>query len=204
MRPWLALRWAKIDFEARLLELGGPGYSKRQMASVLAVSPGGTVPALHWNGEVISDSLAIAEWAAEQVPSLWPADARARAIARAAACEMHSGFPELRSKLPCNIRRRAEPRQWGEDVLREVARIEAIWAGLSTRFGGDGPYLFGSTPTIVDAFFTPVATRFRTYAVELGPTAQRYATSLLANEDFRVWEAAANAEAWSLPIWDSA
>lgn len=204
MRPWLALKWAKIEFEARVLPLGGDGYSKRQMASVLAVSPSGTVPALHWNGEVISDSLAIAEWAAEQVPALWPADARARAQARAASCEMHSGFAALRSKLPCNIRRRAAAREWSEEVVREIGRIETIWTQLLVRFAGDGPYLFGPRPTIADAFFTPVATRFRTYAVTLSAPAQRYADALLANEDFRVWEAAAKDEPWTMPMWDSA
>jgi glutathione S-transferase len=204
MRPWLALKWGKISFEPRILPLGGPGYSKRQMASVLAVSPSGTVPALHWEGDVITDSLAISEWAAERAPSLWPTEPRARAQARAAACEMHSGFPALRSKLPCNIRRRAEPREWGEDVRTEIARMEAIWTGLLARFAGKGPYLFGSQPTIADAFFTPVATRFRTYAVTLSPAAQGYASALLENEDFRAWEAAALAEPWSMPMWDSA
>ncbi|MEO8903377.1 MAG: glutathione S-transferase [Polyangiaceae bacterium] len=204
MRPWLALKWGKISFEPRVLPLGGPGYSKRQMASVLAVSPTGTVPALHWEGDVITDSLAISEWAAEQAPALWPVEARARARARAAVCEMHSGFAALRAQLPCNLRRRAEPREWSEVVRAEIARVEAIWSGLLTRFSGDGPYLFGSKPTIADAFFTPVATRFRTYAVTLSPAAQRYATALLANEEFRVWEAAALEEPWSMPMWDSA
>lgn len=203
MRPWLVLSWAKIDFETRVLPLGGPGYLARQMPSVLAISPSGTVPALHLDRDVISDSLAISEWAAERVPTLWPRDERARAYARAATCEMHSGFSALRNQLPCNIRRRVEPRQRGEDVKGEVSRIEAIWTQLLARFAGDGPYLFGPTPTIVDAFFTPVATRFRTYAVPLGPEAQRYADTLLANEDFRTWETLGAREPWSMPEWDS-
>ena len=204
MRPWLVLSWAKIPFETRVLQLGGAGYMQRQMPALLAISPSGTVPALHLGSDVIGDSLAISEWAAEQVPALWPRDAKARAYARAAACEMHSGFGGLRTQLPCNIRRRAEPRKLAEDVAREVLRIESLWVDLSARFAAGGPYLFGATPTIADAFFTPVATRFRSYAVPLGREAQRYADALLANEDFRSWEAAGNREAWSMPEWDSA
>ena len=204
MRPWLVLSWANIAFETRVLPLGGPGYQKRTMPTVLAVSGSGTVPALHLGSDVIGDSLAISEWAAEQVATLWPEDPLARAHARAATCEMHSGFGALRSQLPCNIRRRAAPRQWGEDVNRVVARVDALWTELSARFSAGGPYLFGATPTIVDAFFTPVATRFRTYAVALGAPAQRYADALLANDAFRSWEAQGVGEPWSMPEWDSA
>jgi glutathione S-transferase len=204
MRPWLVLSWAKIEFDTRVIQLGGPGYMKRQVPAVLAISPTGTVPAFHLGTDVISDSLAISEWAAEQVPTLWPSDAQARAQARAATCEMHSGFGALRAELPCNIRRRAEPRQLSEAVASDVARIEALWNGLYERFAGNGPYLFGAAPTIADAFFTPVATRFRTYAVALSGQAQRYSDALLANEAFRNWEAAGIRETWSMPEWDSA
>lgn len=204
MRPWLVLSWAKIPFETRVVPLGGPGYTQRSMPSVLAISPTGTVPALHLDTDVIADSLAISEWAAEQVPSLWPREITARTHARAAACEMHSGFAALRSKLPCNIRRRVAPRIWAEDVQRDVARMDALWSTLSARFSGTGPYLFGAEPTIADAFFTPVATRFRTYGVPLSSPAQRYADALLGNEAFGVWEAAGARESWSMPEWDSA
>jgi glutathione S-transferase len=204
LRPWLALTWARIDFELRIVPLGGEGYTKRQMKEVLAVSPSGTVPALHVGDDVITDSLSISEWAAEQVPALWPADPTARALARSAACEMHSGFFALRGELPCNIRRRAEPRAFSEDARREIARVEAIWSSLRKRFGSGGPYLFGASPTIADAFYTPVATRFRTYGVALGPESRAYASALLENPAFRAWEEAGNREPWSMPQWDSA
>ncbi|HEX3593882.1 MAG TPA: glutathione S-transferase [Polyangiaceae bacterium] len=203
LRPWLALTWGGIDFEMRVLALGGPGYMKREEPDVLAVSPSGTVPALHVGGDVVTDSLAISEWAAELSPSLWPSDPIPRALARSAACEMHSYFFALRGELPCNMRRRAEPRTFSEDVLRDVARVEAIWSSLLERFGGSGPYLFGATPTIADAFYTPVATRFRTYGVDLTPGARRYAEALLANPAFREWEAAGAREPWTMPIWDT-
>lgn len=210
LRPWLVLEWAGIDHEVRVVPLGGEGYAKRAMPSVLAVSPSGTVPALHLPSgpeDVVTDSLAISEWAAEQAPEagLWPAEPIARALARSATCEMHSGFGGLRGKLPCNIRRRAEPRTFGEDVLREIRRVEAIWSTLRRRFGAGGPYLFGMRRGIVDAFFTPVATRFRTYGVELADReAKAYAATLLDDPAFREWEAEANKEPWSMAQWDAA
>jgi glutathione S-transferase len=203
LRPWLALAWAGIDFETRVVQLGGDGYGSRQVSAVLAVSPTGMVPALHLGTDVIADSLAISEWAAEQTPALWPADALARAQARFATCEMHSGFAALREALTCNIRRRAEPRALSAEVQRDLTRLETIWTTLRARFGGDGPYLFGRDPGIVDAFFTPVATRIRTYAVRVGAPAQAYVDALLGNPKFREWEAAAEAEAWTIPKTDA-
>jgi glutathione S-transferase len=203
MRPWLSLKWAGIDFETRDVQLGGPGYGKQQMPSVLAISPTGTVPALHLGEDVITDSLAISEWAAEQSPALWPRDPLARTYARSAACEMHAGFAALRANLPCNIRRRTETRQLSAEVRQEVDRIDALWASLRTRFGSEGPYLCGANPTIADAFFTPVATRFRTYAVRISAEAQRYVDTLLENDAFQEWERAGIAETATMPQWDA-
>jgi glutathione S-transferase len=208
LRPWLVLRWSGVPFETRAVPLGGEGYGKGRSAGVLAVSPSGHVPALHIGDTVVWDSLAISEWAAERAPSahLWPEDPTARAVGRSAACEMHSGFGALRSHLPCNIRRRAPPRtparHAAEDVGRDLARLEALWADVRARFGGEGPYLFGRRPTIADAFFTPVATRLRTYSVPVGAPAQAYADTLLANPAFVEWEKEGIAETWTMPQWD--
>lgn len=210
LRPWLALTWSGIAFETRVIPLGGEGYGKGLTAEVLAVSPSGRVPALHAGETVVWDSLAISEWAAERAPQahLWPVDADARAVCRAATCEMHSGFPALRSQLPCNIRRRAEPkvpsRTAGEDVQRELARVEALWSQLRARFGEGGPYLFGARPTIADAFYAPVATRLRTYGVELAGAAQDYAEAILRDPAFVSWEKEAVAEPFAMAVWDDA
>jgi glutathione S-transferase len=102
--------------------------------------------------------------------------------------------------MPCNIRRRAETRTTNEDVLADIARIQQLWTTLCARFGG--PYLFGERPCIADAFYTPVATRFRTYGVTLEPDAQRYAETLLADPAFLTWEADAVAEPFGMPEWD--
>jgi glutathione S-transferase len=157
---------------------------------------------------VVWDSLAISEWAAENAPEahLWPADPLARAVCRAATCEMHSGFAAIRNALPCNIRRRVDPRvksrTSSEDVRHELARIEALWNELRARFGAGGPYLFGVRPTIADAFYAPVATRLRTYGVALGGAAQTYAEAILAEPAFLAWEKDAVAETWTMPVWD--
>lgn len=205
LRPWLVLRWADIEFETEAIQLGGAGYGQKQMPEVLAVSPSGTVPALRLGAdasEVIGDSLAIAEWAAEQNRSLWPTDPVARAYARSATCEMHSGFGAIRNNLPCNVRRRAGKRDLSDEVVREVARIEQLWTQLRARFGASGPYLFGGK-SIADAFFTPMAVRFRTYSVPLAAEAQAYADTLLLDPSFREWEKLAIQETWTIPQWEA-
>lgn len=208
LRPWLVLTWSGIPFETRAIQLGGEGYGEGRTKEVLAVSSSGRVPAMHLGETVVWDSLAISEWAADAAPSahLWPEDPTVRAVCRSAVCEMHAGFQALRAKLPCNIRRRApakEPaRHASDDVRREVARVESLWGELRSRFGRGGLYLFGARPTIADAFYTPVATRFRTYAVPLGEASQEYVGALLSNPAFLAWEKDALAETWTMPQWD--
>jgi glutathione S-transferase len=197
LRPWLALTWAGIPFEERLIPLGGPGYGQGKIAEVLAVSPSGRVPALEVDGLTLWDSLAIAEWAAERAPAahLWPEDARARAVCRSVTCEMHAGFPALRRDLSMNIRRRTTPRAWPEDTLADLARVEQLWAATRERHGAGGPFLFGAR-TIADAFYAPVATRLRTYGVAVQPATQAYCDAIFADPAFRAWEAAGAGEPW--------
>jgi glutathione S-transferase len=202
LRPWLALRWARIDFEERVIPLGGDGYGASAIPEVVAVSPTGRVPVLHVGDLRIPDSLAICEWAAEARPdaALWPKDAGTRALCRAAACEMHSGFGALRRDLGMNIRRRTTQRPWPADTKADLARLTALWRDALAASGG--PWLFGAR-TIADAFFTPVATRFRTYGVELEAPLARYAATLLDDVDFRAWEQAAITEPWTIGTADA-
>lgn len=203
LRPWLALRWAGIPFEEHVIWLGGPGYGKLQIPEVVAVSPSGRVPALAVDGVTIWDSLAIAEWAAEQAPSLYPEDALTRAVCRAVVCEMHSGFAAVRRDLPMNIRRRTTPRDWPEETRADLARIDALWTSTRERYGTDGPFLFGRR-TLADAFFAPVVTRLRTYGVPLSPVVAAYCEAVLSDADFRAWEAAAEAEEATMPMIERA
>ncbi len=196
LRPWLALKWGAIDFDERVIPLGGEGYGRSKIKEVRAVSPSGRVPALRIDGVVLNESLAICEWAAEQAQSLWPADALVRAEARAAASEMHAGFAALRRDLSMNIRRRLlQAPAWPADTQDDLERLFELWSGLQQRFGG--PFLFGGR-SIADAMFAPVATRLRTYAVVCPPAVQRYCDAIFADSAFLDWERAAEAEPWTI------
>jgi glutathione S-transferase len=199
LRPWLVLRWGRIPFEEVEVRLDQPGYGVGGIAQIRAVSPTGQVPALVVDGYSIWDSLAISEWAAERsvTGSLWPNDGAARAMARAVTCEMHSGFAPLRRDLPMNITRRCQPppESWPAETTRSIARIEELWVQMRARYGAAGSFLFGSR-SIADAFFTPVATRMRTYGVTLAAEAANYRDTLLANDDFREWEMQCKPNSW--------
>jgi glutathione S-transferase len=205
MRAWLALRWAGIAFEERFIPLGGQGYGKSRIADVVAVSPSGRVPALHADGVVIVDSLAICEWAHERAPlaALWPSDRVRRALARSAACEMHAGFAALRRDLSMNIRRTLDATpDLPEDTRADLDRVFELWAQHRTQFAGDGPFLFGAR-SIADALFAPVATRLRTYAMLTPPAAQRYCDTLLTDPAVQEWERGAKTETWTIEQTDA-
>lgn len=209
MRPFLALRWAGIAFEDHVLPMIGGVYGKSGDAAIEAASPSGRVPALKLDLMTIWDSLAICEWAAEQKPDsgLLPKDPIARAFCRSAAAEMHSSFQGIRNKLPMNLRRatKAEDAVRFEDVniQKDIARLQEIWADARTRFNPAGPFLFGAR-SIADAFFTPVATRFRTYGAKVSPEAQAYCDALLADAAYLEWEQAAKAETWVIEVFENA
>ena len=203
LRPWLALRMAKIDFDEVLIPLGGDGYGHGRIAEVRAVSPSGRIPALRVGELTLWDSLAISEWAAEQRPEagLWPSDPMERALCRSVVCEMHSSFAALRNEAGMNLRRRTGPRPWSDDARDDIARLTSLWNELLASHG-EGPFLFGAR-SLADVFFTPVATRMRTYGVALDAVSARYVDRLLGDEDFREWESAALAEPWSIASTDA-
>ncbi len=140
------------------------------------------------------DSLAIAEYLAERHPGVWPTDPDARAWARCAAAEMHSGFAALRQtcSMSCGVRMRLHARP--EALLRDLDRLAALWTEGLQRFGG--PFLAGATFGAVDAFFCPVAFRIQTYGLELPDEAGRYAHRLLALPAMQRWYEEALAEPW--------
>ena len=198
LRPWLALRWGGIAFEEQLIPLGGDGYGKSRIPAVRAVSPSGRVPALRVGDVVIHESLAICEWAAEQAPSLWPADPAERAVARAVACEMHAGFGAVRRDLSMNIRRRLDREPaWPEDTRDDLARLFDLWSSVRAAHGRGGAFLFGQR-SIADAMFAPVATRLRTYRVAPPPAVAGYVAALLDDEHMLAWERDALAEPWTI------
>src|SRR4051812_34715266 len=94
LRPWLALKRSGLPFTETLVELRQE--NDMSAAQIRRHSPSGLVPALKDGDLIVCDSLAICEYLAEKAPGLWPQEAAARALARSAAAEMHSGFTSLR------------------------------------------------------------------------------------------------------------
>jgi len=190
MRPWVLLRGRDIPFGERMLKFESQDWRDQ----IGRLSPSGLVPVL-WEGEpgagfATWDTLAIAERLHELFPDreIWPADPQARARARSAAAEMHSGFRALRGAMPMNIRSRYPGKGMNEGVAKDIARIESLWNFLRTNSGKSGPYLFGNF-SAADAFYAPVAMRFVTYGVELQGVAREYQQALLDSPGVRAWSA---------------
>jgi glutathione S-transferase len=190
MRPWLVLKRTGAAFKETTVQLRQENGASE--AAILAHSPTGLVPALKDGDVAISDSLAICEYLAERFSemALWPTDSWTRAYVRAAAAEMHSGFASLRGECPMDLAVWPKPRALSEATHKDIRRIVTLWTGLLTKFGG--PYLGGEAWGIADAFYTPVATRFRTYGVKLSDfgdrgAAARYAERLLEEPEFKAW-----------------
>ena len=192
LRAWIALRIAGIDFEVERIRL----YQPDSKAKILKHSAAGTVPILKQGSLVVSESLAICEYAAELAPQarLWPVDRDVRAHARSVATEMHGGFPAVRQSLPMNFGRRAKRTPaLGDDARAQVARIESLWTSCRRRRPAGGPFLFGHF-TVADAMYAPVVSRFQTYGVPLGPDAQTYADAMGKLPAMQEWGADAARE----------
>jgi glutathione S-transferase len=181
LRPWVLMRELKIAFAERLIPFGRTA----QWEDFRRISPSGKVPCLVDGPTVVWDSLAIAEYLAERHAGVWPADSNARAWARSATAEMHSGFGELRNccSMSCGVRIRLN--DFPAPLERDVARLGALWSDGLRRFGG--PCLAGESFTAVDAFFAPVAFRIQTYGIALDPAAAGYAQRLLGLQSMRDW-----------------
>jgi glutathione S-transferase len=190
LRPWVLMQEFSIPFEEKIV----PFAEGSSWEDFRAFSPTGKVPCLHDDGLVVWDSLAIAEYLAEKHNGIWPEDLTARAFARAAAAEMHSGFSALRQDCPMNCGLRIQLDDISFNLQHDVDRIDELWCEGLRRFGG--PFLAGDTFTAVDAFFAPVAFRVQTFSIPLSEPALGYATRLLALTSMRNWEAAALKEPW--------
>jgi glutathione S-transferase len=193
MRGWLMVKVAGIGFEEILIRLN----QATTKAEVLRHSPSGRVPALHHGDVTVWESLAIGEYLAELLPQakLWPQSTAARAVARSVSTEMHAGFGALRTHFPMNVRSSFPNRTSTPEVQADIDRITAIWHDCRTRFGKEGPFLFGGF-TNADAMFAPVVSRFRTYKVELDAEAQAYCDAIWTWPAMQEWVAAAKNEPW--------
>lgn len=198
MRPWVLLREAGIDFEETLVRFDGFTPDSQFKHAVSRLNPVGKVPVLVHDGLVVWDTLAIAEYLAEQFPDkqLWPADRAARARARSVCAEMHSGFGALRSACPMNIE--AHLPEVGALALRDqpavradLERIVSMWSGLLAEHGG--PLLFGAF-SVADAYFAPVVMRLKTYALPVPADVAAYMDRVCALPGVQAWIAGALAE----------
>jgi glutathione S-transferase len=195
-RPWIAMKAASIAFDEVVISLNAPDFKAR----VSKISGTGKVPVLV-DGEVhVWESLAILEYLAEKFPAakLWPADAAARAHARAISSEMHAGFLPLRRACPMNMWRPVKPRELNAEAAANVRRIDAIWTDCRTRFGKGGAFLFGAFGA-ADAMYAPVVSRLHTYDVAVSDAARAYMTAVMALPAWAEWTAAARKEPWVLP-----
>jgi len=194
-RPWIAMKVAGIAFDEEVISLEAKDFKER----VTRISGTGKVPALADGKVLVWESLAILEYLAERFPDagLWPVESAARAHARVIAAEMHAGFVPLRRALPMNMWRPVTRRELAPDVQSNVRRVEAMWTDCRTRYGADGPFLFGSFGA-ADAMYAPVVSRFHTYDVEVNAVTQAYMAAVMALPAWAEWRAAALREPWVL------
>jgi glutathione S-transferase len=197
LRPWLILKRCGATFDEVMVALNRPDTAEQ----IARHAPAGKVPALEVEGVTVWDSLAIALWAEEHYPDarLWPAKAKARWVARSVVCEMHSAFGTLRNDLGMGpdhpmVGEPGEAHAPSDALSADIRRMVMMWNDAKSRFGEGGPYLFGDW-SIADAFFTPVAARFRHFRIDLAAhgddgTATEYCRTLLSQPDFLEWSEA--------------
>ncbi len=193
LRPWILLKVLGIPFVEQVVPFG----TGSNWQAYRAFSPTGKVPCLHTPTGAVWDSLAIAEYLAEQHPGVWPQDAPARAWARSASAEMHSGFTALRTQCPMNCAVEIRLHEINAALQADLTRLQELWREGLSRFGG--PFLAGDLFTAVDAFFCPVAFRVQTYSLALDDTCAAYVQRLLALPAMQAWQAQALVEPWIEP-----
>jgi glutathione S-transferase len=74
----------------------------------------------------------------------------------------------------------------------DIDRIVTIWSECLSKYGG--PYLFGEKPTLADAMYAPVCTRFITYDVKLNKACADYCKTIMAMPLMQEWIEAAKTE----------
>jgi glutathione S-transferase len=183
LRGWLLCRMAGLDFREEQLSSDDPDTR----AELLLLSPSFLVPCLTDNKIKVWDTLAIGEYLNEAYPAagLLPKDTAARAHCRAVAGEMHSGFSNLRSALPMNLKADYPDFKIWSGAQADIDRVTSVWRECLKMY--DGPYLFGERPTMADAMYAPVCTRFSTYHVKLDRMCADYRDTILGLPDMLEW-----------------
>jgi glutathione S-transferase len=190
LRGWLLCKMAGLDFDEHMVPADDPSTR----AELLLLAPSFLVPCLIHGDIQVWDTLAIADYLHELKPNagLMPKDRVARARCRSIAGEMHSGFSNLRSALPMNIRGHYPGFKVWAGAQADIDRIVTIWHECLEAYRG--PYLFGKKPCMADAMYAPVCTRFLTYDVALDSACAAYCQTVMAHPHMREWIAAAKSE----------
>ena len=204
LRGWLACKQSGLHFEELTVPIYNDDWDERRGQAEFQPSAG-KVPIL-WDGDaVVWDSMAILEFLADKThrDRFWPKDPVARGMARSMAAEMHSSYLSLRRELPMNIRARRTDMQITTDTRNDAMRILTLWAEARARFGGSGPFLFG-TFGAADIMFAPVVTRFQTYGFQLPGFAQAYSAAILEHEWMQRWTEESVEEPWTIERFEAA
>jgi glutathione S-transferase len=189
LRGWLLCKFAGLDFTVEVVDSNDPDAR----AELLLLSPSFLVPRLRHDDLVIWDTLAIGEYLHESLSSaLLPDDPGAKAFCRSVSGEVHSGFANLRSALPMNIKSHHPGFPVWAGAQADIDRIETIWNDCLGASGG--PYLFGDRRTVADAMYAPDCTRLQSYDVKTGTVAGAYVETILAMPEMIEWCAAARLE----------
>lgn len=185
LRPWVLLKTLQIPFEENIcfFESGKSSHDKFSR-----FSPSGLVPCLVDKNQTIWDSLAICEYVAEEHPQVWPTDRNARAWARSASAEMHSGFTALRQQCPMDVSRNAPLTEISRELQANLERLSQLWQDGLEKFGG--PWLAGREFTAVDAFYAPVAFRIHCYQLPVSAAAQQWVARMLSLPAMQEWRQA--------------
>jgi glutathione S-transferase len=196
LRGWLAVKQSGLHFDEVIVPLYDDNWEQRKREDDLAPSAG-KVPILWDGGAVIWDSMAIIDYLADKVgrDRYWPKDDVARGMARSMAAEMHSGYMALRRECPMNTRKSFQDITVSAETRTDAIRILQTWAEARSRFGKEGPYLFG-TFSAADIMLAPVVTRFVTYGFTLPGFAQSYVDTMMAHPWMEEWYAGAAQETW--------
>lgn len=190
LRGWLLCKFAGIDFEPVMANSDDPSVR----AELLLLSPSFLVPMLTHEGVKVWDTLAIGGYLNELNPDagLLPKERVARAHCRSISGEMHSGFANLRSALPMNLKAHYPGFKVWAGAQADIDRIIVIWNECFASYGG--PFLFGQTPSMADAMYAPVCSRFATYDVKLDKASAAYCATIMAMPLMQEWIEAAKLE----------
>lgn len=195
LRPWLLMRQLGVPFEEVVIPLDTPTMK----SDIAKYTPAGRIPVLIDGDVTVWETIAIMEYVGDAFDApVWPADGKARAMARAITAEMHAGFAGIRNTCPMNLGKKFARKDRGEAVARDVARFSEIVRDARDRFGHGGPFLFGAF-SAADAMYAPFVTRLDTYSIALNPQVQAYVDAVLSLPSFQEWRNAGLKETWIVP-----